>query len=75
MGWENRSDVESELESEDSTEVGDDMIFSKEEEGREVVLTSAERHDPVAVFASGEQEVERCGDVPTCSGRRQFGHR
>ena len=30
---ENKSDVESELESEDPTEVGDDMIFSKEEEG------------------------------------------
>ena len=30
---ENRSDVESELESEDSTEVGDDMISSKEEGG------------------------------------------
>ena len=29
---ENRSDVESQLESEDPTEVGDDMIFSEEEE-------------------------------------------
>ena len=29
---ENRSDVESELKSEDPTEVGDDMIFSEEEE-------------------------------------------
>ena len=29
---ENRSDVELELESEDPTEVGDDMIFFKEEE-------------------------------------------
>ena len=29
---ENRSNVESELESEDPTEVGDDMIFSEEEE-------------------------------------------
>ena len=33
---ENRSDVESELESKDPIEVGDDMIFS-EEENREVV--------------------------------------
>ena len=29
---ENRSDIESELESEDPIEVGDDMIFSEEEE-------------------------------------------
>ena len=29
---ENRSNVESELESEDPTEVGDDIIFSEEEE-------------------------------------------
>ena len=29
---ENRSDVESELESEDPIEVGDDMIFSEEED-------------------------------------------
>lgn len=36
---ENRSNVKSELESEDSTEVGDDMIFSEEEESREVVAT------------------------------------
>ena len=28
-------------------------------------MTSTEHHDPVAVFTSGEQEVERRGDVPT----------
>ena len=51
---ENKSDVESELESEDPTEV-DDMIFSEEEEeSREVVATSAERRDPVATPAGGE---------------------
>ena len=61
---ENRSDVELELESEDSTEVGDDMIFSEEEESREVVLTSAEHCDPTAVSAGGEPEAERRGDVP-----------
>ena len=37
---ENRSDIESELESEDPTEVGDDMIFSEEEENWEVIVTS-----------------------------------
>ena len=30
---ENRNDIELELESEDPTEVGDDVIFSEEEEG------------------------------------------
>ena len=28
-------------------------------------MTSTEHHDPVAVFTSGEQEVERNDDVPT----------
>ena len=60
---ENRSDVESELESEDPTVVGDDVIFS-EEEGQEVVATSAERRDPAAASAGDEREVERRGNVP-----------
>ena len=60
---ENKSDVESELESEDPTEV-DDMIFSEEEESQEVVVTFAERHDHAAVSAGGEQEAERRSDVP-----------
>ena len=51
---ENRSDVESELESEDPIEVGDDMIFSEEEESREVIVTLAERCYPTAAFASGK---------------------
>ena len=56
---ENRSDVESELESEDPTEVGDDVIFFKEEEeeGQEVIATSAERCDPMATSTGGEQEA------------------
>ena len=66
---ENRSDVELELESEDSTEVGDDMIFSEEEESREVVATLVERHDPMVVSAGGEQEAERRGDVPVLRKR------
>ena len=60
---ENRSDIESELESEDPIEVGDDVIFSKEEEGREVVATSVEHRDPAAASAGGDREVERCGDI------------
>ena len=50
---EHRSDVESELKSDDPTEV-DDMIFSKEEESREVVMTSAERRDPAAMSTGDE---------------------
>jgi len=41
---ERRSDIESELESEDPTQV-DDMVFSEEEESWEVVVTSAEHSD------------------------------
>ena len=50
---ENKSDVESELESGDPKDV-DDMVFSEEEESREVVVTSAEHHDPTATSASDE---------------------
>ena len=61
---ENRSDVKSELESKDPTEVGDDMIFFEEEEIREVIVMSAERCDPMVASAGSEQKVERRGDVP-----------
>ena len=44
--------------------MGDDVIFSEEEEGREVVATSAKHRDPVAASTGGEREVERRGDVP-----------
>ena len=50
---ERRSDIESELESKAPTEV-DDMIFSEEEESREVVMTSAERCD-LAVMSAGDE--------------------
>ena len=60
---ERRSDIESELKSEDPTEV-DDMIFSEEEESREVIMTSVERRDPAAMSASDEQEAERRSEVP-----------
>jgi len=66
---ENRSDVESELESEDPIEVGDDMIFSEEEESREVIVTSAEHHDLAAMSAGNEQEVERRAVVPVLRKR------
>ena len=60
---ERRSDVESELESEDPTEV-DDMVFSEEEKSREVVVTSAVCRDPTAMSAGDEQEVEGAIEVP-----------
>ena len=60
---ERRSDIESELASEDPTDV-DDMVFSEEEESQEVIVTSMERHDPVATSAGDEQEAERRAAVP-----------
>ena len=59
---ENKSDIESELESKDPIEA-DDMVFS-EEESQEVIVTSAMRRDPTAMFAGNEQEVERRAVVP-----------
>jgi len=50
---ENKSDVESKLESGDPTDV-DDMVFSEEEESQEVVVTSSERRDPEATSAGNE---------------------
>ena len=50
---ERKSEVESELESEDPTDV-DDMVFSEEEGSREVIVTSAERRDPAAMSADDE---------------------
>ena len=61
---ERKSDVESELELKDPTDV-DDMVFSEEEENREVVVTSAERRDTVATSAGDEQEAARRAVVPT----------
>ena len=53
---ERKSDVESELESEDPTDV-DNMVFSEEEESREVVVTLAECRDPAAMSAGDEREA------------------
>ena len=60
---ERRSDVESELTSDDPTDL-DDMVFFDEEGSREVVVTSAERHDPAVTSAGDEQEAERHVVVP-----------
>ena len=61
---ENRSDAESELELEDPLEMGDDMISFEDERGREVIVTSVERREPMATSAGGEWEVDRRDDVP-----------
>ena len=60
---ERRSDVEFELESEDPTEV-DGMVFSEEEESREVIVTSVEHRDPTVMSAGDEQEAACCAEVP-----------
>ena len=60
---ERRSDVESELASDDPMDL-DDMVFSDEEESQEVVVTSVVRHDPTVTSASEEQEATRRAEVP-----------
>ena len=45
---ERRSDIELDLQSEDPTDV-DDMVFSKEGESREAIVTSAVRHGPAVM--------------------------
>ena len=60
---ERRSDVESELTSDDPTDL-DDMVFSDKEESREVMVTSAVCHDPTATSAGEEQDAARCAVVP-----------
>ena len=50
---ENRSDIKAELELKDPTELGEDVISSKEEGGQEVVVTTVERCEPTATSASG----------------------
>ena len=72
---ESQSDVEAELESEDPTEMGDDVISSKEEGGWDAGVTSAARREPTATPASGGQDMERCDGMPRArmllvSGRR-----
>ena len=58
-----RSDVESELASDDPTDL-DDMVFSDEEESREVVVTSAVRRDPAAASVGEEQGGAQRVEVP-----------
>ena len=66
---EHRSDVESEQASDDSPTDLDDMVFSDEEESREVVVTLAEHRGPTATSAGGEQEAARRAAVPASRKR------
>jgi len=50
---ERRSNVESELASDDPTDL-DDMVFSDEEESQEVVATSVVHRDPTPTSAEEE---------------------
>ena len=64
---ERRSDVESELASDDPMDV-DDMVFS-DEESQEVVVTSAVHRGPATTSAGDEQEATRRAVVPTSRKR------
>jgi len=61
---ENRSDMEAELESEDSTEVGVDTSSSEDEGSRSIVATLVEQREPAATSASGGRDAGRRGNVP-----------
>ena len=65
---ERASDVESELTSDDPTDL-DDMVFSDKEESREVVATSAVHCDPAATSIGEEQEATRRLEIPTSRKR------
>ena len=66
---ESRSDIESELASDDPPTDLDDMVFFDEEESREVVVTSAERCGPTTTSAGGEQEAAWRAAVPASRKR------
>ena len=65
---ERRSDVESELASDDPTDV-DDMVFSNEDESQEVIVTSVELRGPATTSAGDEQEAARHAAVPASRKR------
>ena len=65
----NQNDIETELESEEATEMGGDASSSENEGGREVIATSVERHEPTAASVHGGREAERRGDVPVSRKR------
>ena len=58
-----RSDVESELTSDNPTDL-DNMVFSDKDKSQEVVVTSVVHHDPVATSVGEEQEAAWRVEVP-----------
>ena len=66
---ERRSDVESELASDDPPMDLDDMVFSDEDESREVVVTLVDHCGPAVTSAGGEQEAARRAAVPASRKR------
>ena len=61
---ENRSDMEAELESEEPTKMGGDASTSEDDRDQGIIVTSAERHAPVATSAGGGRDTEKRGVVP-----------
>ena len=66
---ERRSDVESELASDDPPMDLDDMVFSDEEESWEDVATSVVHRNPAATSAEEEQEAAQRAEVPASRKR------
>ena len=58
------SDMEAELELEESTKMGGDATASEDKGDRGTVVTSVEHHVPTAASVSGGRNTEMCGDVP-----------
>ena len=56
--------MEVELESEEPTEMGDDTSASEDKGVRGAVVSSLERHEPVATTVGGRRNVEMHGNVP-----------
>ena len=61
---ESQSDMEADLESEESTEMGGDASASEDERDRGTVVTLAEHHGPVTTPIGGGRDMEVRSDVP-----------
>ena len=56
--------MEAELESEEPTEMGDDVSASEDEGDKGATITLVERREPTAAPVGGGRGTESCGDVP-----------
>ena len=61
---ENKSNIEAEVELDDPTEMGDDVISSEDEEGWEVIATSVKHRELTATSAGGGREAKRHDIAP-----------